>query len=372
MNNSLLNKIPFVLFLLASLFFNSCGSSSSGGDEEEFEFKLSDLTNKYWYSSTFISDNYSTNDAVIVYLFDADGELFRQEYSGRRDVEVGTWSFSSENILTINDETLSDSQEWRLDRTSTNNHLFLKGINGNRNFYTEINELEDVYADAFLVKNIYLKQGSYIAEYRYEFEVMGEQIESVKALVSENESYNLVKTINAQGQSVWKIKPGSLEEPIRYLETFPGEGIVKFVLKMNSGEEYKLDEKIYATEIDALEIQEIDTHHTTGSGRLSLTVEWKRLAEDDDVLYAIQILNSDEDENNPLYTERIPSVQSGTMQEYVLRESAPGSFGLNLGDGYFVKILAFKYEDMLNELRGSDYDYNIQVKSQFIKNGGSW
>ncbi len=376
MNNSLFKKLPFVFFLLGSLFFISCGSSSGGGGEEEFEFKSSDLTNKYWYASTFIDNSYSKNDVVIVYRFNAGGDLYKQEFSGRRDTEVGTWSLSSDNILVINDETLTAVQEWKIDKSSTRDRINLKSTSGIRTFHTKIEELEDVSADAFLVKNVYLKpDGSvgeykyeFVEEYRYEFAVRGENINSVKALVSSEDEFDLVKTINSENKSVWRINEF---DATKYLNEFPGEKLVKFVLKMDSGDEYKLEEIIYNKEISTLDHQEIDTDHNTGSGLLSLQVEWERLVEDD-AYYYVQVLNAEGDENNPLFTSNWQPASSAQMQSITLTETSIGEFGLALGDSYYVKVVAFTYEEGINPFQGDIHEFNIQARSQFIKSGGDW
>ncbi len=368
MDNSLFKKLPFVFFLFTSLFFASCGSSSSGGGEEDFEFKSSDLTNKHWYASTFIDNSYARKDVVIVYRFNAGGDLYKQELSGKRDTEVGTWSLSSDNILMINDETLSAVQEWKIDKSSTRDRINLKSTAGVRTFHTRISELEDVTADAFLVKNVYLKSGDFVGEYRYEFAVMGENIKSVKALISSNDEFDLVETTNSENKSVWRLKETDASE---YLNAFPGKKLVKFVLKMDSGEDYKLEEMIYNKEISSINHQEVDTDHNTGTGLLSLNVEWERLAEDD-VYYYVEILNSEKNENNPLYTTGWQPALSPQMQSITLTENVAGEFGLALGDTFYVKIVAFIFEEGINPFQGDIHEFNIQARSQFIKSGGEW
>ncbi|PCH69871.1 MAG: hypothetical protein COC06_06655 [Bacteroidales bacterium] len=367
MNNLFFKKLTFAFSLIGSMFLISCGSSG-GGDEVDFEFKSSDLTNKYWYASTFIDDSYATNDVVIVYRFNSGGDLYKQEFSGRRDTEVGNWGLNSDNILTINDETLSAVQEWKIDKSSTKDQIYLKSTNGIRTFHTQISELDDVTADAFLVKNVYLKNGDFVDEYRYEFAVKGESIKSVKALVSSNDEFDLVETINSENESVWRINEVDAE---KYLDAFPGERVVKFALKMDSGEEYKLEDQIYNKDISAINYQEVDTDHNTGTDRLSLNVEWEALS-DEDVYYYVQILNSDKDENHPLFTSGWQPADGETLQSLLLEENTAGEFGLALGDFFYVKIVALLFEDGINPFQGDIHEFNIQAQSQFIKSGGEW
>lgn len=368
MNTSFYSKLSFAILIVGSIFLTSCGSSSSGGEEEVFEFKSSDLTNKYWYASTFIDDSYAKNDVVIVYRFNSGGDLYKQEFSGRRDSEVGTWSLSADNVLLINDETLTGIQEWKIDQSSTKDHIYLKSTNGIRTFHTQISELDDVTADAFLVKNVYLKNGDFVDEYRYEFAVMGERVRSVKALVSSKDEFDLVETINSENKSVWRINEVDAK---KYFDAFPVERVVKFVLVMDSGEEYKLEDRIYNKGISAINYQEVDTDHNTGTGILSLNVEWEALS-DEDVYYYVQILNSDKDENHPLYTSNWQPADGEALQSLLLTESYVGEFGLALVDLFSVKIVALLFEDGINPFQGDIHEFNVQAQSQFIKSGGEW
>ncbi len=367
MNSSFCKKISFAILIVGSMFLTSCGSSG-GGDEEVFEFKSSDLTNKYWYASTFIDNSYATNDVVIVYRFNSGGDLYKQEFSGRRDSEVGTWSLNNDNILIINDETLSVIQEWKIDKSSTRDRIYLKSTNGTRTFHTQISELNDVTADASLVKNVYLKDGTFVNDYRYDFKVKGEKVKSVSALVSANEKYILEESKNSKNESVWRM---SKNDAGKYLSGFPGEKLVKFVLKMDSGEEYKLEERIYNKEISALNHQKIDSDHNTGTGLLSLDVEWEAL-NDIGIYYYVEILNSEKDENNPLFTSNWQPASGGGMQLLTLQEKVAGEFGLALGDNFYVKVVAFLFEDGINPFQGDIHEFNIQAQSQFIKAGGEW
>ncbi|MDQ1769666.1 hypothetical protein GQR60_07725 [Labilibaculum sp. A4] len=368
MNTSFYNKLSFAILIAGSLFLTSCGSSSGGGEEDVFEFKSSDLTNKYWYSSTFIDDSYSKNDVVLVYKFNGGGDLYKQEFSGRRDVKVGSWSLGDDNTLVIDDETIINSQEWKIDKSSTRDHIFLKSTIGNRDFYTQINELNDVTADASVVKEVYLKNDDFVSGYRYDFEVKGDNIKSAVAKISSNESFTLIKSQNSNDETVWRINEVDANE---YLENFPGEKLVKFVLTMNSGEEYKLDEKIYNQDIEALSFQSVDSEHTTGSGALSLVVKWKAL-DAGNIYYYVQVLNSEKDENNPLFTSNWQPASADALQSMTLEEDSKGDFGLSLGDNFYVKVVAFLYEDGIDPFQGDIYTFNIQARSQFIKAGGEW
>jgi hypothetical protein len=366
-----MKRFKSLVILAVSAFaiaLTSCGGSSGGGDEEEFEFKSSDLTNKYWYANPYLDQKYATNDAVIVYRFNGGGDLVKQEFSGRRDDDkAGSWNLSDDNVLTINDGTIDAVQEWQIDKSSTKNHLFLKSTFGNRDFFSNVDELNDLTADAVIVKEVILSNNAYVNKYRYEFEVKGGKIEAAKAILS-NSSYDLIETQNSTGETVWRLKEIDAKE---YVDSFNGGEVVKFYVKMSSGEEYKLIDEIYNEDIDALNYQSIDSDHNAGEGPLSLSVEWKAI-NNVDAFYYVEILNAAKDENNPLYTSGWQPASSEELESVDLDETNAGDFGLALGETYYVKVVAYLYEEDLKPYQGDIYSFNIQARSQYIKLGGEW
>jgi hypothetical protein len=372
MNHSIYKKLSFAFALLGALSLCSCGGSS-GGDEEEFEFKPSDLTNKYWYANPYRNQNFSTDDALLVYKFNGNGDLVKQEYSGRRDNEkAGIWNLSQDNTLTINDKTTGNVREYTIDRSSSSTHLVLRGgvSVGNWDFYSDLTELKDLTADAAIVKEVILSNGNFVDKYRYDFEVKGEFISQAKVILETN-SFELVKSANADGKVVWRLKEADAKE---YFETFKGEELVKFYVKMNSGDEFKFEDRIENVDIEALNVESVkNPEHNTGSGPLSVKVEWKAI-DNTNAYYYVQILNADKDENNPLVTSNWQPKQSTSdeIQSITLSETNAGDFGLMLGDIFYVKVVAFLYEDGINPYQGDIHDFNKQAKSQYIRSGGEW
>ncbi|WP_282125388.1 hypothetical protein [Marinifilum flexuosum] len=369
MKYSIYKKLSFSLALLGAFSLFSCGGSS-GGDEEEFEFKPSDLTNKYWYANPYRNQNFTTDDALLVYKFNGNGDLVRQDYGGRRDNdEAGTWTLSDDNTLTIDDKTTGNVREYTIDKSSASNHLFLKSSLGNWDFYADFNEIQDVTVDAAIVKEVVLSNGSFVNKYRYDFEIKGEFISQAKVILETN-SFELVKSANADGEVVWRLKEADAKE---YFETFKGEELVKFYVKMNSGEEFKFEDRIEDNDIEPLNVESVDIDHNTGSGPLSVTVEWKAI-DIENAYYYVQILNADKDENNPLVTSNWQPEQNSQdgMQSITLSETNKGDFGLKLGDLFYVKVVAFLYEDGINPYQGDIHDFNKQAKSQYIRSGGEW
>ena len=368
MNTSFYNKLSFAILIAGSLFLTSCGSSSGGGEEDVFEFKSSDLTNKYWYANPYLNQGYSTNDAIIVYRFNGGGDLVRQDFSGRLDDDnAGSWNLSEDNVLTINDNNIDGVQEWQIDKSSTKNHLFLKSTVGNRDFYSNIDELNDLTADAIIVKEVIRENGAYLSKYRYEFEVKGSKVEVAKVILS-NTSYDLVEAQNAKGETVWRLKEIDAK---KYFDSFNGAETVKFYVKMNSEEEYKLIDEIYNEDIDAMNYQSIDPDHNAGEGPLSLSVQWKAI-NNVDAFYYVEILNAAKDENNPLYTSNWQPASGKELESIDLKEDNAGDFGLAIGDTYYVKVVAYLYEEDIKPYQGDIHPFNIQAKSQYITLGGEW
>ena len=362
-----LKSISIFAVLAFSMALTSCGGSSGGGDKEiEFEFKLSDLTNKFWYANPYQNPKYTTDDAILVYQFNGGGDLVRQDFSGRRDDEdAGSWSLSDDNVLIINDDIVGNVREYTIDKSSTTNHLFLKSSLGNWNFYSQIDELDDLTADAIIVKEIIADNGAYVGKYRYEFEVKGSRVKAAKAILSDT-SYDLIEAQNSTGETVWCLKETDAK---KYFDSFNGGETVKFYVKMNSGEEYKLIDEIYNVDIDAINYQSIDPDHNIGEGPLSLSVEWKAIS-NVDAFYYVEILNKDE--NNPLYTSGRQPASDEQLQSIVLNETNAGDFGLAIGDIYHVKVVAFLYEEDIKPYQDDIHSFNIQAKSQYITGVREW
>ncbi|WP_421918210.1 hypothetical protein [Marinifilum sp.] len=369
MNHSIYKNFSLAILMVGSLSLFSCGGSS-GGDEEEFEFRSSDLTNKYWYANPYRNQNFTTDDALLVYKFNGNGDLVRQDYSGRRDdSDAGNWNLSYDNTLTIDDKTTGNVREYTIDKSSTSNHLFLKSSLGNWDFYSDFDELEDLTADASIVKEVVLSNGSFGSKYRYEFEVEGEFVEQAKVILKST-SFDLVEASNADGKIVWKLSENDAKN---YYDTFEGAELAKFYVKMNTGEEYKLEDNIENTDIESLNIEAVAIEHGTGTGPLSVSAEWKAI-DNENAFYYVQILNSNKDENNPLVTSNWQPEQNSSdgTQSITLSETNAGDFGLSLGEVFYVKVVAFLYEDGINPYQGDIHDYNKQAKSMYIRSGGEW
>jgi hypothetical protein len=206
MKYSITRKLSFVALVMGSLSLFSCGGSS-GGNDEEFEFQSSDLTNKYWYANPFLSVDYNRDDALIVYRFEGGGVLKKQEFSGRRDKVVGEWLLS-DNQLIIRDESIgiNNRQEWFIQSGSKNNYLKLNSSNGTREFYTNIDALNDITADAYVVNDLRLIGNTYESDYKLEYVVFGDQISQVKVLPNNSSSFDLEAYTDFEGKKVYYLK----------------------------------------------------------------------------------------------------------------------------------------------------------------------
>lgn len=370
MKHSIIRRLSFAAMVLGSLSLFSCGGSSSGGDDEEFEFKSSDLTNKYWYANPFLSADYNRDDALIVYKFDGGGVLKKQEFGGRRDEVVGEWSLI-DNQLVIEDESIdpNNRQEWFIQTNSTNTYLKLNSSNGTREFFTNIEELNDITVDAYLVNDLRLVDGAYESSYRLEYVVFGDQISQVRVLPDEQTSIELEDFLNFQGDKVYYLKESDREQ---YFEDFSGAQTIKFYLKANN-EDYKLEDQLYNSEIAALDNFSTTATHASASG--SVTVNWKAIDEDD-IYYYIEILDKNANEYLPKFrSTRQPAVadeaKSITIDASIANE-VENLDELEVGEDYFIKITGFKYEDGIDPNNSSNKEINIQAVTRYVFKAGVW
>lgn len=369
-----LKKTTFAFFLLGTLFLASCGSSGGGGEEEEdFEFESSDLTNKYWYANPYLSSDYDKDDAVIVYRFEGGGVLKKQEFSGRRDKLVGSWSLN-DNELIIEDDSISEDnrQEWFIQSNSTATYLKLNSSSGTRELYTNIDEINDVTADAYVVNDLRVVNNSYKSAYRMEYVVYGENIKECKVLPDADTSFELNDFTDFQGEKVYYLKEDDREN---YFDIFEGGQTVKFYLKFDSGENYKLEEQIYESGIEALDNFSITATHASGSG--SVTINWKAISQDD-IYYYIEILDKDANENSPKFRSVRQTVTAEEERELVIDDSDATASEIEvldelvLGDDYYVKITGIKYEDDIDPDNSSNKEINIQAVTRYVFKAGAW
>ncbi|MBL4560658.1 MAG: hypothetical protein JKX79_06690 [Labilibaculum sp.] len=371
MNNLFLKKMTFAFLLIGSMFLISCGSSGGSGDEVDFEFKSSDLTNKYWYANPYLSSDYNRNDALIVYRFEGGGVLKRQEFSGRRDKLVGSWSLN-DNELIIEDESISDDnrQEWFIQSNSIATYLKLNSSSGTRELYTDIDEINDVTADAYVVNDLRVVNNSYKSDYRMEYVVYGENIKECKVLPDADTSFELDDFTDFQGEKVYYLKES---DRANYFDNFDGASVVKFYLKLDGGESYKLEEQVYEYEIDALDNFSTTATHASGAG--SVTINWNAIDEDD-IYYFVEILDKNANEYLPKFRSTRQSADAGEAKLLEIDNLTDSEFEaldeLAIGEDYYVKISGFKYEDGIDPDNSSNKEINIQAVTRYIFKAGAW
>ncbi|BAX79477.1 hypothetical protein ALGA_1091 [Labilibaculum antarcticum] len=358
--------------IVGSLFLTSCGSSSNGGgDEEEFEFNSSDLTNKYWYANPYLSSDYNRNDALIVYRFEGGGVLKKQEFSGRRDEVVGDWSLV-DNQLVIQDESISanDRQEWFVQTSSTSSYLKLNSSTGTREFYTNIDEVNDVTADAYVVNDLRLVNNTYVSSYKMEYAVYGNKLSQVHALTNASTSFELEDFTDFQGEKVYYLKES---DRANYFDIFDGASLVKFYLKFDGGENYKLEEQVYGSDIAALDNFSTTATHASGAG--SVTIKWNAIDEDD-IYYFVEILDKNANEYLPKFRSTRQSADAGEAKELEIDNLTASEFEaldeLAIGEDYYVKISGFKYEEGIDPDNSSNKEINIQAVTRYIFKAGAW
>ncbi|RUT73205.1 hypothetical protein [Ancylomarina longa] len=370
MNYPLYKKLLFAIVIISSLTLSSCGSGG-GGSEEVFAFKSTDLANKYWYANPYLSPDYNRDDALIVYRFEGGGVLKKQDFSGRRDEVVGSWSLS-DNELVIEDESISatNRQEWFVQSKSTSNYLKLNSNTGTREFFTNINDLNDVSADAYVVNEVRLVNNAYESAYRMEYAVYGEKLSQVKVLPDANTSIQLEDFQNYQGQKIYLLPE---KDRTDYFNQFTGGQKVKFYLKTEGGENYKLEDQLYESDIDALDNFSITATHASGS--VKLTVNWKAVDEAD-IYYYVEILDKNANEYLPKFRSTRQPATAGEDKTLAIDNSVANELNLlnelPVGEDYYVKITGFKYEDGIDANNSSNKEMNIQAMTRFVFKAGQW
>jgi hypothetical protein len=357
------NNLGILSVVLLAFAMTSCGGSSGGG-ESEIDFEQKDLVNKVWYSNPYLSKDYSNDDALIVYRFESGGMLKRQQYSGRRDNNVGTWSLI-DGVLEIVDNSIegSTTQEWFIQSGSTTDLLKLNSNGGKREFKTAIGDFEDVTADSYIVNDLRLVEGVYKADYRIDFEVYGRNLEEVTAMLSSTKEEELVEAKDYKNDKIFVLSDEGLN---RYLDGFEGAQKIWFYLRTKADEKFKLDEDLSDDKLAKLDQTKVNFVKSPASA--SVTVEWKAL-DWDDVFYIVEILSSISNSEQALFRSYLQPANSGDEKSLDISNKIgadlPLSSNMVIGENYFVRISGIKYEDGIDPVNSINKLYNIQAKSVF-------
>lgn len=353
------NNLGILSVVLLAFAMTSCGGSSGGG-EDDFEFESRDLMNKYWYANPYLSSAYANDDAVIVYQFEGGNVLKRQQYSGHRDESVGTWSLI-DNVLEIRDESISGNnlQKWFIQSKSTKEHLKLNSSTGSRDFFTEIVGFDDVTADAYLVNELRLVNNEYVSSYRFGYSVYGNNISKVSALFDSETRNSLVEQQNFNGDKFFTLSDDDIND---YISDFKGEQLVRFYLKLDGGEEVKLDENIYNNDIASLSSADRD-YSRDG---LSITVNWKAIGEED-IYYFIEILDGNTSAGVPFFRSIRQPADANEAKSLVISSGIAAEIDrleeLQINEDYYIRITGIKYEKGIDPFNSSNKDVNIQAKT---------
>ncbi len=347
-----------------SIALTSCGGSSGGG-ETEIDFEQKDLVNKIWYSNPYLSKAYENDDALIAYRFESGGMLKRQQYSGKRDNNVGTWSLI-DDVLEINDNSIegTTTQEWFIQSGSTTGLLKLNSSSGRREYRTSIVDFEDVTADAFIVNDLRLVDGVYKADFRIDYEVYGKDLAEVTAMLSSTTEEELIEAKDYNNNKIFVLSDEGLN---RYLDGFEEEQVVRFDLKTEGKEKFKLDEDLSEDKLEQLDYTKVQFIKPVGS--TDVTIEWKSLDEND-VYYIIEILSSKSNTVPVLFRSYLQPAESGAEKSLEISQRIGAEIPLDvdnmtIGENYFIRISGLKYEDGIDPINSSNKRYNIQAKTVF-------
>jgi len=353
----------FVVFVF-SIALTSCGGSSGGGDTE-IDFEQKDLVNKYWYSNPYLSSSYENDDAVIVYRFESGGMLKRQQYSGRLNENVGTWSLI-DDVLEIVDNSIEGAitQKWFIQSGSTINLLKLNSSSGRREFTTSIDGIDDVTADAYVVSDLRLVDNVFKADYRIDYEVYGSDVEEVVAMQSSSKKEELIESRNYMNAKIFVLSDEGLN---RYLEDFTKAQKIQFYLKTKGNDKFKLDEDLYADKLESLDNTKIRIIKSPGSP--SVTVEWKAI-DKEDIRYNIEILSSKSNSELPLFRSYSQTAQGSEEKSLEISQEIGAEIRLDntkmvVGENYLIRISGIEYEEWIDYDNSDDVKYNIQAKTIF-------
>ena len=338
----------------------SCGGSSGGGSNDA-DFEIKDLVDvdKVWYSNPYLSSSYDNDDAVIVYRFEGGGVLKRQQYSGRREETVGTWSLK-DDVIEIRDKYIDGSatQQWFVQAGSTADYLKLNSKGGSREFTTSILGLDDVTADAYWVNDLRLVNGNYEADFRVDYEVFGKELVEVTAMFSASKQEDLVSRTDYKNEKRFVLPENALG---KYVDDFSGAQSIRFYLKTKANDQYKLDEDLYSNGVSTLDSRRDYDQNTHKVG-------WKAIDESG-IYYTIEILSSESNAELPLFRSFPQPANPGEEKSLEISNNIDAQIRLSdnivIGDNYYVRISGIRYEEGIDPVNSINRSYNIQAKTIF-------
>ena len=347
------NNFGILSIVLLAFAMTSCGGSSGGGDSE-INFEESYLVNNYWVANEFVSDDYDEDDDLIVYYFERNGDLIKQEYGGREEVEVGSWVLDEET-LTITDATFEDGEsiDWYLQAETNSTNLVLSASDRRRlNCTTDFSVLEDVFADAFVVNSIDVNGD--ISRY-LQCRVIGENIKLAHMLLASGEDLDLLASDEGT-ETVFALDDdgiSSLES-----EIFPENDDVRFYIEFDDGTQMKLSDVNDDEEIENLDY-EID--YNQGSH----IVKWTAIDEDN-IYYYVEVLDA---KGEIVFRSQSLSADANEVKYTEISTSVDPEFEsldeLDVDEQCVVRIIGVKYEDGIDPEQTKYEDYNVQAKTIF-------
>lgn len=359
-----LKYIAIGLFVLGISALTSCQSDSDENDEV-VEITRNDLMGKDWFVNTMYNNGarFDIDEGLEVYHFRSGDILDKQEYGGRRIFQSGTWALEDNKLIIRED---GGEKQWYIVPPSTSNHIYLNDKNAVRQLVSGVAELDELFADAWVV-NEYYDLGQ-VSGYRYDVLLKGNNIKEAIVLLENGGQYPLVHI----GGGHWALASSGV---IAHTQRFDGEGVVQFYVKFKSGYVTKLDDTIYSHCVGKLDYQSVIATHAVNSQKV--TVSWLPL-DDENVYYRVEILKnvtgeSVADENHPVFVSRPQSPGADGLNVVPGIDSALDNLSeLKVGDPFYVKVVAYRFEPGLDLDNFRYEDVNIQSSTQFIYPMGAW
>lgn len=326
-------------------------------ERDDTVLDMSYLVGKDWYYNAWLGDKYAYDKADIleVLRFEKNGDLKRIDFSGRREYKVGKWS-SRYNEIKLDYES-GESSTWDILNSGGDYIRAIVNGQGERRYATGLDYLGNITADVFLVNDF--SSGNRLQTH-IGVDVRGNNnmregallLPSKEKIALENHGYYWNERTPVQGD---------------YFE-FDGQPYeARFYLRIGSGNQIKLSDRIYSDNLPVKYPDEVALAADNTGGVTHMNVTWNPYGRSD-VYYRVEIFSKDMDLMRPYFVSRL---QPAGTNKLTVNPNTAGDVNrmgeMKAGITYTVRLSAILYEpgvDVIND----EYGYaNVQAVSYFTK-----